>query len=155
VNTTYQWQSNIGFGFQNLDDAGQYSGTKTSRLKVSGIVGTNNNQLFRCKLSKNACEEITEAAALWLSTNATVELSQNRCIAYPIPAKNTVTIIHNSRLQASGLLVYDAAGRVVHNAICPKNNTYIDIEKWPAGTYSIKVVFEEGTLVTRLIKLSQ
>ena len=84
-----------------------------------------------------------------------VEVSQNRCIAYPIPAKNTVTISHNSRLQASGLLVYDAAGRVVYNVIYPKNNTQIDTEKWPAGTYHIKLVFEEGTLVTRLIKLSQ
>jgi hypothetical protein len=51
----YQWESNSGFGFQPLFNAGQYSGVNTSSLTVSNTSLQNNNQLFRCIISTNAC----------------------------------------------------------------------------------------------------
>jgi hypothetical protein len=53
--STYQWESNSGFGFQPLFNAGQYSGVNTSSLTVSNTSLQNNNQLFRCIISTNAC----------------------------------------------------------------------------------------------------
>ena len=54
-NSTYRWQTNLGFGFQDLQNAGQYSGTQTSTLTVSNTSPQNDNQLFRCIVSTTHC----------------------------------------------------------------------------------------------------
>ena len=53
--STYRWQSNSGFGFQDLYNAGQYSGVNTSTLHVSNNSPQNDNQLFRCIVSTQNC----------------------------------------------------------------------------------------------------
>ncbi len=62
-----QWQTNLGTGFTNLYNAGQYSGVTTDQLQVSNTGLSNNNQLFRCILSNGTCYD----------TSATVQLSVN------------------------------------------------------------------------------
>jgi hypothetical protein len=54
-NSTFRWQTNLGFGFQDLQNAGQYSGTQTSTLTVSNTSLQNDNQLFRCIVSTTHC----------------------------------------------------------------------------------------------------
>ena len=54
-NSTYRWQSNSGFGFQDLHNAGQYSGVTSSTLTVSNTSLQNNNQLFRCIVTTPNC----------------------------------------------------------------------------------------------------
>jgi hypothetical protein len=58
-NSTYRWQSNSGFGFQDLYNAGQYSGVNTSTLNVSNTSPHNDNQLFRCIVSISGCRSDT------------------------------------------------------------------------------------------------
>ena len=53
--STYRWQSNSGFGFQDLYNAGQYLGVNTSTLSVSNTSPQNDNQLFRCIVSTTDC----------------------------------------------------------------------------------------------------
>jgi hypothetical protein len=67
--STYQWESNTGFGFQPLFNAGQYSGVNTSSLTVSNTSLQNNNQLFRCIVSSNNCGRDT-SDAVTLSVNS-------------------------------------------------------------------------------------
>jgi len=67
--STFQWESNTGFGFQPLFNAGQYSGVNTSSLTVSNTSMQNNNQLFRCIVSTNACGRDT-SDEVTLSVNA-------------------------------------------------------------------------------------
>jgi hypothetical protein len=67
--STYQWESNSGFGFQPLFNAGQYSGVNTSSLTVSNTSMQNNNQLFRCIVNTNACGRDT-SDEVTLSVNA-------------------------------------------------------------------------------------
>ena len=67
----YQWESNSGFGFQPLFNAGQYSGVNTSSLTVSNTSLQNNNQLFRCIISTNACGRDT-SDVVTLSVNSSV-----------------------------------------------------------------------------------
>ena len=54
-NSTYRWQTNSGFGFQDLHNAGQYSGVTSSTLTVSNTSPQNNNQLFRCIVTTPNC----------------------------------------------------------------------------------------------------
>jgi hypothetical protein len=51
----YQWQSNIGFGYQSLSDVGQYSGVNSNVLTVSNLTALNNNQLVRCINTVGGC----------------------------------------------------------------------------------------------------
>jgi hypothetical protein len=55
TNSTYQWQTDLGVGFQNLNSVGQYSGTNKDTLTVSNVTMGNNNQPFRCIISSGAC----------------------------------------------------------------------------------------------------
>jgi uncharacterized protein (TIGR02145 family) len=54
-NSTYRWQTDMGLGFQNLTNAGQYAGVNTSTLNVSNTSPHNDNQLFRCIVSTTNC----------------------------------------------------------------------------------------------------
>jgi uncharacterized protein (TIGR02145 family) len=54
-NSTYRWQTDMGLGFQNLTNAGQYAGVNTSTLNVSNTSTQNDNQLFRCIVSTTNC----------------------------------------------------------------------------------------------------
>ena len=54
-NSTYRWQTDMGLGFQNLTNAGQYTGVNTSTLNVSNTSPQNDNQLFRCIVSTTNC----------------------------------------------------------------------------------------------------
>ncbi|MFM9061153.1 MAG: hypothetical protein ACKOQP_05745, partial [Bacteroidota bacterium] len=62
-NLNYQWQSDIGFGFQNLGNAGQYSGVQTPNLMVSRITQNNQRQFFRCIVSSPVCVSDTSDIA--------------------------------------------------------------------------------------------
>jgi uncharacterized protein (TIGR02145 family) len=55
TNSTLQWQTDLGWGFQNLTNAGQYSGVNTPTLTVSNTAFQNNNQMFRCILFDGIC----------------------------------------------------------------------------------------------------
>ena len=63
-NSTYRWQSNSGFGFQDLYNAGQYAGVNTSTLNVSNTSPQNDNQLFRCIVSTTNCGIDTSDVAI-------------------------------------------------------------------------------------------
>ena len=54
-NSTFRWQTDMGLGFQNLTNAGQYAGVNTSTLNVSNTSPQNDNQLFRCIVSTTNC----------------------------------------------------------------------------------------------------
>ena len=95
-NSTFRWQTNLGFGFQDLQNAGQYSGTQTSTLTVSNTSPQNNNQLFRCIVSTTHCG---------IDTSDVVTLNVN--------SSSTSTGVPNKFNYQ--LVVRDTAGQLVSN----------------------------------------
>jgi uncharacterized protein (TIGR02145 family) len=69
LNSTFQWQSNSGSGFQDVVDGGQYSGSSTSTLSITGLTLQNNNQEFRCIVSAQNCGSDTSDVATLNVTN--------------------------------------------------------------------------------------
>ncbi len=65
----YQWQTNTGFGFQNLQNAGQYSGATSPTLTISGTGLNNNNQQFRCIVSSINCSNTLTSNTATLTIN--------------------------------------------------------------------------------------
>ena len=58
------WQTDLGFGWQTLQEAGQYRGTSTSNLRVLNVDMNNNNQHFRNILVKDGCSDTSTVAVL-------------------------------------------------------------------------------------------
>jgi hypothetical protein len=73
TNLSYQWQTNLGLGFQNLSDAGQYSGTASSTLSVNNVTIANNNQQFRCIVEDGSCPDTTDIAVLTVIDDLSIE----------------------------------------------------------------------------------
>ena len=83
----YQWQTNTGFGWQTLQNAGQYTGVNTSTLNVSNVGSTNTNQLFRCIISSDTLSVTTQTATLTIVNTNNTNLSG---ITHAIPYQAVV-----------------------------------------------------------------
>jgi microcystin-dependent protein len=71
-NSTYRWQTDMGLGFQNLTNAGQYAGVNTSTLNVSNTSPHNDNQLFRCIVSTTNCgSDTSDVVTLNVNSSST------------------------------------------------------------------------------------
>jgi len=71
--SSFQWQTNTGTGFSNLQNVFQYSGVTTNTLKIENCTSANHNQPFRCIISTNGCIDTTAISVLAVRTNVSVE----------------------------------------------------------------------------------
>jgi hypothetical protein len=71
--STYQWQTNTGTGFSNLQNVFQYSGVTTNTLRIENCTSSNHNQPFRCIISTNGCLDTSAIAVLAVRTNVGVK----------------------------------------------------------------------------------
>jgi FtsP/CotA-like multicopper oxidase with cupredoxin domain len=150
--TSFQWQSNVGFGFQDLQNAGQYAGTQTDSLIVSNIAPINHNQQFRCKISTQTCNVISEMALLKVSTNS---LSENLAIdnlnLFPNPCQETLNIQWNEA-QVTSISITNQLGSNLRQELVNGSSTSLDISDLPAGLYIIKIETDRGAAFKRVIK---
>ncbi|MCF8372897.1 MAG: T9SS type A sorting domain-containing protein [Bacteroidales bacterium] len=75
LNATYQWQTGIGSGYQNISDTGQYSGSSTSSLQLTSVTITNNNQQFRCISESCYNSDTSQVAVLYVCGEVLLEPS--------------------------------------------------------------------------------
>ena len=103
-NVAYQWQTDIGAGFQDISNDGQYSGTTSSTLTILSAAPANDNQLFRCLVSLGACVDTSTVAALTLKlvTGIDDRSKENSLVVYPNPVDERITLEVN--LKALGTL---------------------------------------------------
>lgn len=81
--TSYQWQfdANLGFGFQNLSDGGVYSNTNSASLQITGASSSMNGFLYRCVVTNgvSSCLIISDIATLTVLPNAPTANNQTFC----------------------------------------------------------------------------
>jgi blue copper oxidase len=142
VGVTYQWQTNTGTGFQNLENIGQYSGVFTSNLNISNVAAINNNQAFRCI--------VTHPCSTFTSTSATLTVNPNTGIAgvsnthkvriYPQPANSVLNLdFSGSILAVQSLEIMRMDGRLIQQY---QPSTTLNISSLPNGIYLLKVSFD-------------
>ena len=124
--TTYQWQTNTGFGWQTLQLAGQYTGVNTSTLHVSNVNLANTNQLFRCLIQSGNITDTTQTATLSVVNTGNTTLS---AVTHAIPYQAVVrdgsgTLLVNHPLtvrctlhdsSASGTIIYQETHNITTN----------------------------------------
>lgn len=140
-NATYQWQTNLGVGFQNLNNVGQYSGTTNDTLTISSLTINNNNQPFRCIINSGSCSDTSNVALLTVNNNVGVdEFKQDNLFSvYPNPAQTVINVKVDSKLIGEPFTVIDNTGRVVSSGKIRSENTVIDLGNLSNGVYLFNV----------------
>jgi hypothetical protein len=140
-NATYQWQTDLGVGFQNLNSVGQYSGTTNDTLNVANVTMSNNNQPFRCIISSGSCSDTSNAAVLTVNNNVGInEFSKDNLFSvFPNPAQNVINIKAEAKLIGNIYSIFDNTGRVILTGKIKTQNTSIELGNLSSGIYHISV----------------
>ncbi len=139
-----QWQTNLGLGFQNLSNAGQYSGVNTPTLTISNVGSSNNNQTFRCIVGTGSCGDTTIVVTLNLVSTVGIEdlASLQNIEVYPNPTSTQLYI--KSSIKYSTIKVINSVGQIVLNKEAAAS---IDVSSFSNGLYFIKLYDEKGQLL--------
>ena len=138
---TYQWQTDLGFGFQNLNSVGQYSGTTNDTLTITNTTLSNNNQPFRCIISSGSCTDTSAVAILTVVNNVGInEISQSNLFSvYPNPANSHINVKADVTLLGSDYTIYDNTGKLVLSGKINSENTVIELGNLSGGIYIFNV----------------
>ena len=138
---TYQWQIDLGVGFQNLNSVGQYSGSTNDTLTVSNVTLTNNNQPFRCIVSSGSCSDTSAVAVLTVNNNVGInETSQDKLFAvFPNPAQSVINVKSDGKLIGSVYSINDNTGKVVLSGKLNAESTTIELGNLSGGIYMFSV----------------
>ena len=138
---TYQWQTDLGVGFQNMNSVGQYSGTANDTLTIANTTLSNNNQPFRCIISSGTCTDTSNVAILAVNNNVGInEFTQDNLFSvYPNPAKSQINVKADATLLGSVYTVYDNVGKIVLSGKINSENTVINLGNLLGGIYLFSV----------------
>ena len=138
---TYQWQTDLGVGFQNLSSVGQYSGTTNDTLTVSNVTLSNNNQPFRSIVSSGSCSDTSNIAVLTVNNNVGIDESSqdNLFSVFPNPARSVINLKAESKIIGQIYSIYDNTGRVVLTGRLNSENTTIELSNLSGGIYMFSV----------------
>ncbi len=138
---TYQWQTDLGVGFQNINSVGQYSGTNKDTLRVANVTMGNNNQPFRCIVSSGACSDTSTAAVLTvINANGINEtVTNNLFTVYPNPAKSQINVKADASLIGANYTVYNNIGKVTLSGKINTENTVLDLGHLSSGVYLFSI----------------
>ena len=140
-NATFQWQTDLGVGFQNLNSVGQYSGTTNDTLTVSNITMSNNNQPFRCIINSGSCSDTSNVAVLTVNNNVGInEFTQNNLFSvFPNPAQSIINVTVDNKLIGDVYSISDNAGRIVLTGKLNSQYTTIELNNLSGGVYMFSV----------------
>jgi hypothetical protein len=138
---TFQWQTDFGVGFQNLNSVSQYSGTTNDTLTISNVTMSNNNQPFRCIISSGSCSDTSNVAVLTVNNNVGInEFAQDNLFSvYPNPAQTVINVKADSKLVGESYSVIDNTGRVVLSGKIVAEITSIELGNLSNGVYLFQV----------------
>lgn len=150
TNSTYRWQTDLGVGFQNLNNVGQYSGVTNDTLIVSNVTINNNNQPFRCIVYSGSCTDTSNVAVLTVNTNLGVDknIQGSNLKIYPNPTNDAINIEGLTLNENTPINIYDIQGKLILTKELMEEGT-IDLSELNNGVYVVKI----GEMVQRIVKM--
>jgi hypothetical protein len=146
----YQWQSDLGMGWNNLSNAGQYSGTTSNSLQVSNVTSNNNNQKFRCIIKGNCLTDTTNEATLRVWGLGVESNSIQTFKVYPNPTNGLITIENGDIAKMTGysVAIYNSIGQQLFQSNINQQQFSIDILQWGGnGFYFMELKDNNGNIV--------
>jgi hypothetical protein len=147
---SYQWQRDLGAGFQNITNGGQFSGATTNTQTVSSVTLSNNNNRFRCIVSSGNCRDTSATAILNVyDPNGIAETSLEQIKVYPNP---TSAVLHvdfdHSDLSGYTISVKDLPGKVVMSKANLQQKNTLDLSALSKGSYLISITDASSRIVS-------
>jgi len=136
---TYQWESDLGLGFQPINNGGQYSGAYTNQLTVSNLTQSNDGQLFRCIISNGICSIESQTATLTVMPDAGI--IGHEAVSFkvmPNPTDGIITISFKDPITGQ-YQIKDNLGRVLTSGDMQGSEITLSVEHLPFGVYFVQV----------------
>jgi hypothetical protein len=138
--TRYQWQTNLGLGFQDLYNAAQYSGVHTDTLHVRNLSIQNDYQVFRCLTrSKFVCSDTSEVAILNVDGALSVDEIEVAFNVYPNPATDKLHIVNRSHSASTSFTVLNPLGQEVLKGNITGKEAAINVSSLSKGYYLLQI----------------
>lgn len=143
---TYQWQQSNGAGWFNLSNLGNYNGSTSDSLVITGVTPSMNNFGYRCIIE--SCETDTTDIAILTVSNG-IGLSESAIDLLTISPNPTSGLV-SLNIEIDGiyeLLTLD--GRVLDSG--PIKKEY-ELASLPIGVYNLRFITNEGFKVLKIVK---
>jgi hypothetical protein len=152
--SAFQWESDMGFGFTPLSDAGQYNGATNDTLLVAAVTMLNDNQKFRCIATSSSCSDTTEIALLEVNDETGIVEFDNLdgFNLYPNPAFSEFFIFCKACMVVSyDVYVYDRLGGLVGSYRSVTNDKKLSLSGIPNGLYFVRISSSEFDVTSALV----
>jgi hypothetical protein len=169
ANASYIWQSDLGQGYQTLNNYGNYSGTNSENLNISNLQLSNHNQAIRAISTTEECTDTSNVATIKLTdtcislisvtdtliinaqiTNTNLPVKINTLKVFPNPASSQITIDYGNFNEMSGytLTIVNSLGQSVFSTPINQQTSTIDISSLSGkGFYFIRVIDPQNNTI--------
>jgi hypothetical protein len=184
VNPQFNWQTDLGQGFQNVVDYGNYSGASSSTLTISDLQLMNHNQPIRVISTSGVCLDTSAVALISIADTCITQVIDttyitvtdtliinlgptgfnpitysNTILMYPNPSSNELTIDYGDYATLTGyaLKIFNSIGQEIHSANINQQQEVLPLGTWGgAGNYQVVIYNAQGVPVdTRTIVLQE
>jgi hypothetical protein len=174
---TYIWQSDLGQGFQTLNNYSNYSGVNTNTLTISNVQLSEHNQQIRAISTSGDCIDTSNVASIQIAdtciTNVTVydtllttitdtliinttlslpaPNNENTILIYPNPASDHITIDNGNFTAMAGysIKIENNSGQQVFESAIDQAQFYVDLSSWTGnGLYFVHLIDPQNNTVT-------
>jgi N-acetylneuraminic acid mutarotase len=174
-NPSYIWQSDLGQGFQTLNNFGNYSGANSATLNIANVQLSEHNQPIRVITTSGNCIDTSNVAVInildtcivtvydTLLTTVTDTLVINTQITginppnnlntvkvFPNPANTHITIDYGNFNTMSGytLTIVNSVGQTVFTTPINQQTSYIDLSTWTGnGIYFVQLIDPQNNTI--------
>jgi hypothetical protein len=173
-NPTVIWQSDLGQGFQTLNNFGNYSGTNTATLNIANVQLSEHNQPVRAISTSGNCVDTSAVSVInvldtcvttvfdtittFISVTDTLIINAvissvnppnnvNTLLIYPNPANTHITIDNGNFATMAGysVRINNALGQLVFNQNITQQQFFIDLSGWTGpGLYYVNILDPNG-----------
>ena len=176
-NPSYVWQSDLGQGFQTLNNYGNYSGVNTSSLSISNVQLPNHTQPIRVISTSGECIDTSNVATInitdtcivtindtittlisvtdtlvinTLITGLTPPNNSNTIKVFPNPANSHITIDFGNFESMNGytLTITNSIGQTVYTTPINEQSSYVDLSTWSGnGIYFVQIIDTQNNTI--------
>jgi hypothetical protein len=138
TSNSFQWEGDLGLGFQTINNGGQYGMSTTNQLTVSNITQNNNGQLFRCVVTNDICSVVSDTAILTIKPNSGILNFSGGFTLNPNPTQNNLTIQFHDPINSNYSLL-DITGKELRIGKIEGKELTISVQSLPVGVYFIRM----------------
>lgn len=152
INSTFQWQYDIGSGFVNLPHDNEYEGFSNDTLTITNVLLVHDGLSFRCIVKSEGCYDTSLVAVLNVKTSTTNRIKNlGNYFVYPTPSINFITIESSQTPNNLPYIITDQIGKKIQNGELNSKTNTVDISTLATGFYFLKIG-EENTAVFKIVK---